>query len=343
MTIALDAAAGDRGLAPNISGAVAAADAVGSKLVLVGPAADIRTALAARAVAPGDPRFEIVDCPEVIGMGDEPAAACRARPRASIMACAELVARGAADALVSAGNPGASVIAALWQLKRLPEVLRPALAFSVPTPRGTTVLIDGGANTECKPWHLLQFAMMGTLYAQEVHKIPEPSVGILSSGPQEYKGGDMVREAIPLIKSSGLRYAGPVEGRDIAAGTTDVVVCDGFVGDVAVKAVEGTAAAMITAFDGALTTPLQRVGARLLRGALGSMRAKFDFEGWGAAPLLGVGGIVIVAPSRPGGKVVANAIRLAGTLAANGICGRLCASMETMRQTMQAAPISAAP
>ncbi|MFA6317840.1 MAG: phosphate--acyl-ACP acyltransferase, partial [Elusimicrobiota bacterium] len=201
MKVALDAAAGDLGLAPNVEGAVAAASQGGQGalgVILVGPAHELESALRARGVEPGDPRFEIVDCRETVAMAEEPSAACRSKPHASILVCAELVASGRAAAMVSAGNSGATMVASLWHLKRIPDVLRPAIAVPLPTARGTCVLIDGGANTECKPWHLVQFGMMGSVYARHVLRIAEPSVGILSIGEEDSKGNDLVREALPL-------------------------------------------------------------------------------------------------------------------------------------------------
>ncbi|NNN05267.1 MAG: phosphate--acyl-ACP acyltransferase, partial [Elusimicrobia bacterium] len=166
MKIALDAVGGDFGLATNIDGAVQAANAFGVEPVLVGPAAKIAAELSARGVA-GDKRFEIVDAPDLIAMDEEPASACRAKPKSSIMVCAELVAAGRAAAMFSAGNSGATMAAVtLWHLKRIPGILRPAIAVPIPTSRGVTVLLDAGANVDCKPWHLVQFAMMGSLLAR---------------------------------------------------------------------------------------------------------------------------------------------------------------------------------
>src|SRR5579885_934985 len=178
MRIALDAAAGDHGLTPNIEGAVAAVAQLGVELVLVGPAAAIRSELERRRVSPDDKRFEIVEAPEIIAMGEDPAAACRAKPRSSIMVCAELAAAGRVAGVVSVGHSGASMVAALWHLKRLPGVLRPAIAPCLPTARGLSVLLDAGANADCKPWHLLQFAIMGAIYAQDVLGVDKPRVGL---------------------------------------------------------------------------------------------------------------------------------------------------------------------
>ncbi len=186
MKNALDALGGDHGLTPNIDGAVQAANAFGVELVLVGPEAAIRAELSSRGIGPGDVRFEVVHAPDAVSMAEDPAAACRSKPRASIMVCAELVAAGRAAGLVSAGNSGATMAAVtLWHLKRIPGILRPAIAAPIPTPKGVTVLLDAGANVDCKPWHLVQFALMGSLLARHVYGVAQPSVGLLTIGAKK--------------------------------------------------------------------------------------------------------------------------------------------------------------
>ncbi|MBI5210877.1 MAG: phosphate acyltransferase PlsX [Elusimicrobia bacterium] len=335
MKIALDAAAGDVGLAPNIDGAIMAANAWGVDVILVGPASDVETALRARGIAPSDTRFEIVDAREIVGMGEDPAAACRNKPHASILVAAELAASGKASAVVSTGNSGATMVAALWHLKRLPDVLRPAIAVPIPTVKGTSVLIDGGANTECKPWHLLQFGMMGSVYCRHLLGIPEPSVGILSIGEEDSKGNDLVREAIPLLKSSGLRYYGPVEGRDLTAGTVDVVVCDGFVGNIAIKVIEGTAASVMSLLKSSITGTVAKLGAALLRGSFAALKRKMNYDEYGGAPLLGVNGTVVICHGRSNAKAVSNAIRVAKTLVESGASSQIARSLDEMKRSME--------
>ena len=320
MKLALDAAAGDLGLEPNIEGAIQAATAYGVELVLVGPAKRVQEQLSARGIGASDRRFEVVDAPELIGMAEDPAAACRAKPRASVMVCAELVASGKAAGFVSVGHSGASMVAALWHLKRLPGVQRPAIAVPLPTTRGYTVLLDAGANTECKPWHLLQFAAMGSLYAKHVLGVASPKVGLLSNGEEECKGNDLVRETLPLLKTSGLDFYGPVEGRDVTAGAVDVVVCDGFTGNVVVKTMEGMATAMMAALKSEVEkSSLSKLGAILMRGAFSSLKKRLSYDEYGGAPLLGVGGTAVIAHGRSNAKAVSNALRVAAQLASEKV------------------------
>jgi len=319
LKIALDAVGGDHGLTPNIDGAVQAANAFGVELVLVGPAAQIRAELSARGVGEGDPRFEVVEAPDVVGMDEEPAAACRAKPASSVMVCAQLVAAGKAAGFVSAGNSGATMVAALWHLKRVPGILRPAIAVPIPTPRGVTVLLDAGANVDCKPWHLVQFAVMGELLARHLYGIPEPTVGLLTIGEEEGKGNDLVKEAYPHLKTSGLNFLGSVEGRDVPAGKTDVVVCDGFVGNVLIKTMEGTAAAVVGLLKAELTSSWRyKLPALLLRGPFARMKKKMSYDEYGGAPLVGVNGVAIVCHGSSNARAISHAVRAAAKTADSG-------------------------
>ncbi len=336
MKIALDAAAGDVGLAPNIEGAIMAANAWGLEIALVGPAADLEAALAARGVSASDKRFSIVDAPEVVGMAEDPAAACRSKPRSSIMACAELAASGGAAGLVSAGHSGAAMVACLWHMKRLPGVLRPAIAAPVPTLKGRSVLLDAGANADCKAWHLLQFAVMGSIYARQVHKVERPTVGLLSIGEEECKGNELVKEALPLLRCSGLAFHGAIEGRDIPAGTTDVVVCDGFAGNVAVKTMEGTGAAIFTILKGELLRgSLYKVAGLLLRGPFSRLTQRMSYDEYGGGPLLGVNGNAVVCHGRSNAKAIGNALRVAGELASAGVNEQITKAIEAMKSSLE--------
>ena len=338
MKIALDAAAGDHGCAPNIEGAIQAANAWGLEILLVGPAQALRRELAARSISKSDPRFEIVDAAEVIAMGEEPAAACRAKPQASIMVCARLVAEGRAAGLVSAGHSGATMVASLWHLKRIPGVLRPAIAVPVPTLKGATVLLDAGANADCKPWHLVQFAAMGSIYARHILKVERPRVGLLSIGEEETKGNELVKETMPLLKGSGIDFRGPVEGRDIPAGTADVVVCDGFMGNVAVKLMEGMGSMIFASLKAELMSRLAyRLAAQALRGPLGRVRKRMSYDEYGGAPLLGVRGNVIICHGRSNAKAVANALRVARELAETSVVSQIRKAVEALQGGLEAA------
>ncbi|HEX4046585.1 MAG TPA: phosphate acyltransferase PlsX [Elusimicrobiota bacterium] len=325
MKIALDAVGGDHGLTPNIDGAVQAANAFGVELVLVGPAERIRAELSSRGIGAGDPRFEVVDAPDLIAMDEEPAAACRAKPRSSIMVCGELVAAGRAAGLVSAGHSGATMAAVtLWHLKRIPGVLRPAIAVPIPTAKGVTILLDAGANVDCKPWHLVQFATMGVLLARHAYGIEKPTVGLLTIGEEEGKGNELVKEAFVQLKASGLDFAGAVEGRDVPAGKTDVVVCDGFVGNVVVKTMEGTAAAVVNLLKAELTGSWRyKLPSLTLRGPFSRMKKKMNPDEYGGAPLVGVNGVVIICHGSSNARAIAQAVRAAARAAESGLVAAL--------------------
>ncbi|MBI5239824.1 MAG: phosphate acyltransferase PlsX [Elusimicrobia bacterium] len=338
MRIALDAAAGDLGLAPNVEGAIAAANAWGVEPVLVGPAGVIRGELTARGIPQSDRRFEIVDAGGVVPVDADPAAACRDMPNASILVCARLMAEGRAAALVSAGHPGAAVTAGLWHLKRLPGVLRPALAVAVPTVRGQTVLLDVGANADCKPWHLLQFAAMGVLYCRHALGIAHPSVGLLSVAEAQSRGNDLVRATAPLLKASGLDFRGMVQGHDIPAGTVDVAVCDGFVGNVAVKLIEGMAASIFHALKAEMRrSRIYKAGGLLLRAPFNRLRKRLDPDEHGGAPLLGVGGSVVVAHADSNAKAMASALRAAQRLSENGLPAHIQRALAQMQSGLETA------
>lgn len=337
MRIAVDAAGGDFGIKPNVEGAALAVKKLGHSVALVGPEGPIRAELAALG-AGGDKRLSIVDAPELIDMKEEPVAACREKQKASIMLACELAARQEADAVVSAGHSGATMVAALWHMKRLKGVLRPAIAAPIPTLKGTSVLLDAGANVECKPWHLLQFALMGSVYARHVLRIQEPSVGILSIGEEESKGNELVRETMPLLKASGIRFHGPVEGRDIPAGTADVVVCDGFTGNVCLKLMEGTASAMMKMLKSEIESGLvSKAGGLLIRGAGRRLKARLDYQEYGGAPLLGVDGTAIICHGKSTPRAIFNAVRVAADLAGAGAKDQIRDSLERVKANMELA------
>lgn len=320
MKIALDAVGGDFGLTPNIEGAIQAANAFGSETILVGPAAQIRAELSSRGIAENDSRFEVVDAPDAVGMDEEPVAGCRSKPKSSIMVAAELAAQGRAAGFVSAGNSGATMCAALWHLKRVKGVLRPAIAVPIPTPKGVTVMLDAGANVDCKPWHLVQFAIMGTLLSRNVYGVSDPKVGLLTIGEEEGKGNDLVKEAFPLLKSCGVTFFGAVEGRDVPAGKVDVVVCDGFVGNVLIKTMEGTAMAMMGLLKAELMSSWRyKLPSLLLRGPFSRLKKRMSYDEYGGAPLVGVNGAAIVCHGSSNARAIANALRVAKRTAETGL------------------------
>jgi phosphate acyltransferase len=319
--IAVDVMGGDRGPGTIVDGAVDAAREGGVPLALVGPEADLRCRLAERADA-ASLDVVIVHAGDAIGMGEPPAAA-RRRPDASIRVAAAEVAAGRAAALFSAGNTGATVMAAHAAFGRMAGVERPALAATVPTRDGAAVLLDVGANARCRPRHLVQFAAMGAAYARLALGLERPRVGLLSIGEEETKGNELTREVHRLLKASGLNFTGNIEARDVYGGGADVIVCDGFTGNIAIKVSEG----LVEMIGGLLREAVMamgpelapRVGAELF----GVFERRVDDSEYGAVPLLGVAGLALVGHGRSSSKAVRQGVLAAHRLAASGFIARL--------------------
>ena len=331
MRIALDAHGGDFGLKPNIEGALLAAKKLPHEIILVGRDPEIREEL--RRLGAADPeRIRIVHAPQLVEMSAEPVEECRAKPDSSLMVAAGLVHEGKADAFVSAGNSGAIMVAALLKMKRIPGVIRPAIAAPLPTYKGTSVLLDAGANMDCKPWHLAQFAVMGSVYMKSLFRIENPTVGLLSIGEEETKGNSLVQETLPLIKNMGVNFYGPVEGRDIPDGLTDVVVADGFTGNVVLKLYEGTAKTVFRMLkDQIMGKFTYKIGAMLMSKLFRQMKTKMSVDVYGGAPLLGVNGVVIVCHGKITPNAVFNALRVSGELAAAGMVSHIRKQMEQVK------------
>jgi glycerol-3-phosphate acyltransferase PlsX len=302
---------------------VAAARHLPVRLALVGS-----TAVVTEALAPhpdwSSLSLEIVDAPDVIGMTESPAAALRRKPGASIRVAADLVAQKRARALVSAGHTGATVMAAYGSFGTIPGVDRPALAASIPTLARPAVLVDAGANVECRPHHLLQFAVMGSVYARIAYGTDRPRVGLLSIGEEETKGNDLTREAHRLLKASPLNFIGNVEGRDIYSGSADVIVCDGFTGNVVLKTSEGLVDTVEQLLGDELRgTFSSQVGYLLSRRAFRRFQRRVDYSEYGGAPLLGVAGLAIIAHGRSSAKAIRNAIAMAYRFATSDFLPRV--------------------
>jgi glycerol-3-phosphate acyltransferase PlsX len=330
--IAVDAMGGDHAPAVIIEGAVAAARHLDVHIALVGPTAVLQDALAAHPDAATLP-VTIVEAPEVIGMADAPAAALRRKPKASIRVAADLVARGEARALFSAGHTGATVVAAHGAFGMIPGIDRPALATTIPTRGRAAVLLDAGASVECRPQHLLQFAIMGSVYARQVLTVERPRVGLLSIGEEATKGNELTREAHQLLKTSPLNFIGNVEGREIYSGVADVIVCDGFTGNVVLKTSEGlveTVAALLG--DELQGTFSSQVGYLLSRRAFRRFQRRVDYSEFGGAPLLGVAGLAIVGHGRSSVKAVRNAIAMAYKLTRSDFVARVERDMARMSE-----------
>ena len=333
MRIAVDAMGGDHAPARPVDGALAAARHLGLGVDLVGRADLIRAELERHPDA-ATLDVRVVDAPDVIDMAESPARALRRKPGASIRVAAEHVAAGEASALFSAGHTGATVLAAHAAFGMLAGADRPALAPTVPTRLGSAVLLDAGATVECRPAHLLQFGGMGAVYAKVGLGVARPRVGLLSIGEEETKGNELTREAHQLLKASSLEFIGNVEARGIFAGEADVVVCDGFTGNVALKLSEG----LVEMVEDLLGEELQstfssQVGYLLSRRAFRRFRKRVDYSEFGGAPLLGVAGLCIVGHGRSSVKAVRNAVAMASRMAENQMLERLRLEMATFAVT----------
>ena len=301
---------GDRAPEEIVAGAIAAKSA-SVEPILFG-ARDVLEPLA--------PGLEVVHSPDVVAMDEKPGEAAREKRGSSLFAVCRAVAEDRADVAVSAGNTGALLAAALLEIGRLPGVHRPAIAVVLPAPRGPCVLIDGGANADARPAHLAQFAHMGAVSTAETLGVGDPRVALLSVGEEPEKGNRLVREAHELLRSQSVRFVGNVESRQLLAGVADVVVCDGFTGNVALKALEGAIATALGALrDEIVATPRGRIGGLLIRPAASRLRARLNPETYGGAYLLGLRGLVVIAHGDSSRRAVENAIGLA----ARGVEGRV--------------------
>ncbi len=311
MRIAIDAMGGDFAPCEVVAGAVLASELPNiDRLILVGDETAIRAELA---VCGGDQsKIEIRHASEVVEMGETPAHAVRKKKDSSIGRAVELVRDGEADAVMSAGNTGAAVAASALKLRTLPGVDRPAIATVMPTQKTPVVLLDAGANTDCTPDQLMQFAVMGSVYSRKILGRENSVVGLLSIGGEESKGNDVTKRTHAALQKSHLNFRGNVEGRDLFEGETDVVVCDGFVGNVVLKTTESAATAITRWFKSELTANWIRVAAcALLKGAFRNLKKRLDPEMYGGAPLLGVNGVCIIAHGGSSRHAIYHAIRVA--------------------------------
>jgi len=314
ITIAVDAMGGDHAPRPEVEGAVHAARDLGLRILLVGRPEEINRELgrhARRGLA-----IEVVPASEVIAMSDSPTQAFRKKKNSSAHVAARLVQQGEAAALVSAGNTGAVMTVARFVLGTLPSVQRPALAAPFPTSRGgVAVLLDVGANVDSKAVHLAQFAVMGDIYYRVIFGARRPRIALLSIGEEETKGNELTREAHNLLKQMPLNFVGNVEGRELFSGAVEVIVCDGFIGNVALKISEGVAQQIAVMLKKSLQSTLtSQVGSVLSRGAFRRFRRSIDYTEYGGAPLLGVRGITIIGHGSSNANAMKNAVRVASEL-----------------------------
>lgn len=310
MRIAVDAMGGDFAPAEIVAGAVKAARAFDhiEKIFLVGREDAIRAELAKH--GPASPKLDIRHCTEVVGMGDSPATAVRRKRDSSISRAVDMVKDGEAQAVFSAGSTGAQVAASLLKLRTLEGVQRPAIATVFPSPVKPCVLLDAGATPDATPSMLLEFAVMGSVYAHEILGVPRPRIGLMSVGEEDAKGNLMTKEAFSLLEKSGLHFAGNCEGHDLFEGEFDVIVCDGFVGNVVLKTSESVAHAIGVWLKKSIkVNALRMLGAMLLRGVFKDLKKELDPAAYGGAPLLGVNGVSIIGHGGSNSFAVYNGIR----------------------------------
>lgn len=310
--VAVDAMGGDRGPEEIVTGAV---DAVSDRVrpVIVGP--------------PGlDTRgLELIEAPDVVAMDERPTDAVRGKPNSSLVVACRAVGEGKADAVVSAGNTGAMLAACLLEIRRIPGVRRPAIAVTIPARRGPSVLLDAGANADARPEDLVQFAHMGAVFAEEILGISRPKIRLLSIGEEAEKGNQLTLEAHRLLAaSSDLDFAGNAEGRDLLSGAAEVVVTDGFTGNVALKVTEGTIREILDGLREEITaTAMGKLGGLLIRPAARRLRERLDPDAYGGAYLLGLRGLAVIAHGNSSRRAISNAVRLAARGVENDVVGRL--------------------
>ncbi|MCC6223401.1 MAG: phosphate acyltransferase PlsX [Thermoleophilia bacterium] len=308
--VAVDAMGGDRAPEEIVAGA-REARTDGIVPVLYGPR---------ELLQPLAPDLEVIDAPTVVGMHEKPADAAREKRDSSLFGACRAVGEGDCDVVVSAGNTGAMLAAGLLEIGRLPDVSRPAIAAPLPARRGPSVLIDAGANADGRPEHLLQFAHMGTIFAEEIIGIRDPGVGLLSIGEEPEKGNRVTRQAHALLSEDGIRFVGNVEGRLLLEGAADVVVCDGFTGNMALKVLEGTIRTVLDEFrEEMLKSRRGKVGGLMIRPAARGLRKRLDPDTYGGGYLLGLKGLAVVAHGNSSRRAIVSAIQLG----ARGVRGRV--------------------
>jgi glycerol-3-phosphate acyltransferase PlsX len=329
-SVAVDAMGGDHAPAEIVRGALRAVTELHIPVLLVGRRELLETELA-RIEGPetvSRARLSIVDAREVVEMDEHPANAVRAKRDSSVVRACGLVAEGLAGAAVSAGNSGAVLAAALFTVKRIPGIARPAIGALLPSRGARTFLLDVGANTDCRPEWLAHFALMGSVYARTMMGVPSPRVALLSNGEEAGKGSQLVQEAYPLLQASIPTFTGNIESKELFTGACDVAVCDGFVGNIALKTAEGVGEYLFAALrDAAMGSLGGKIGGQLLKPRLRAIRDGVDYRHTGGALLLGVGGEVVIAHGRSDALAIMNAIRVAAEASRRDVSGTIAAEL----------------
>jgi len=316
--VAVDALGGDRAPEEVVAGALAAA-AQGIEVTLHGPDGLDTGGL------------PLVVAAQVIGMAEKPSEAVRSKPDSSLVSAVRAVAGGSADAVLSAGNTGATLAAGLLHIRRAPGVMRPAIAVPIPTRGGVSILIDGGANADCRPEHLAQFAVMGSVFCREILDNPDPAVRLLSIGEEPEKGNQLTIEAHALLaEAEGIRFDGNAEARDLLRGAADVVVTDGFTGNIALKLLEGSITELLDLLREEIgATATGKLGGALIRPAARRIQARLDPDSYGGAYLLGLNGLAVIAHGNSGRRAIANAIELAARGVEHSVARRIAEALPT--------------
>ncbi len=329
--VAVDAMGGDAGPSVVVPGALDAARKLGAKILLTGRPEDVQKALDALPPSERDESlYEIVPASQVVEMEEKPSEILRTKKDSSIQVACRLVKEGRAQAIVSAGHSGAAVACGMFILGRIPGVERPALATIMPTEKSPMLLLDVGANVECRPHHLFQFGLMGVTFAQDILGYANPRLGILSIGEEEGKGNSLVKSSYDLLKlAQNVNFLGNVEGRDLFTGDVDVVVCDGFVGNVALKLSEGLSSSLSHVLKRELLHSglLPKIGAALASRAFRNFAKVVDYAEYGGAPLLGLQGVAIVCHGASNVKAISSAVGMAATYVDKGTHTRLVAAI----------------
>lgn len=323
MRIAVDAMGGDYAPEEIVRGAVMAASELNVEIALVGDQKQLEQELHKYDL--NNSIISIVPASQVIAMDEHPAAAVRKKSDSSIMVATDLVKKGEAQAVVSAGNTGAAMAAAKLRLRSIPGIERPAIATVIPTEQDKCLLLDVGANADCKPKHLLHFALMGSIYVEKIWGIDKPKVGLLNIGEEETKGNELSIATYELLKHSNLNFIGNVEGRDITRGEVDVIVCDGFVGNVVLKFGEGLASSIFQLIKGEIKKNwIAKLGVVFLVPIFKALKKKMDYTEYGGAPLLGVNGVAIISHGSSKDKAIKNAIRVAKEVVEGQVVDNIC-------------------
>ena len=314
MKVALDAMGGDFAPEVTIAGAVEAVNEYDIEVILVGDRRQLTDSLSGKRHP--SHKISIVHTSEVVAMNESPAIALRKKKNSSIRVAIELVKSNLADAAVSAGNSGVAMATSLFILGKLPNVDRPAIATIMPSLTGFFVLIDAGANVDCKPENLMQFALMGNAYYKALFDVPDPLVSLLSIGEEDTKGNELTKEVFKLLKQSGINFTGNMEGKDIFSGNADVIVCDGFIGNIVLKVSEGLAEAILKMLKREIINATTgKLGYLMIKPAIRNFRKRTDYSEYGGAPLLGINGTCIISHGRSSSKAIKNAIRVSAEMA----------------------------